>query len=222
MLQKPRFGVLIINRKDQSGGTSVPGKTEEGQERGARMIAFIAAAVDDPGDREFMERFYLEHERLMYATVRKWLDDSEAAKDIVQESVLRLIPKISFLRQQERCVNASYVVSTVRNTTINYLRRRSRAEGRCASLEEGEEPAVPQVSLDELVLLTEQRERLARVWVRLTEEEQLLLEGKYILGYEDGELAGMPGCKKDSVRMKLTRARRRALRLMLEEGGGQP
>lgn len=50
------------------------------------MIAFIAAAVDDPGDREFMERFYLEHERLMYATVRKWLDDSEAAKDIVQES----------------------------------------------------------------------------------------------------------------------------------------
>ena len=186
------------------------------------MIAFIAAAVDDPGDREFMERFYLEHERLMYATVRKWLDDSEAAKDIVQESVLRLIPKISFLRQQERCVNASYVVSTVRNTTINYLRRRSRAEVRCASLEEGEEPAVPQVSLDELVLLTEQRERLARVWVRLTEEEQLLLEGKYILGYEDGELAGMLGCKKDSVRMKLTRARRRALRLMLEEGGGQP
>ena len=222
MLQKPRFGVLIINRKDQSGGTGVPGKTEEGQERGARMIAFIAAAVDDPGDREFMERFYLEHERLMYATVRKWLDDSEAAKDIVQESVLRLIPKISFLRQQERCVNASYVVSTVRNTTINYLRRRSRAEDRCASLEEGEEPAVPQVSLDELVLLTEQRERLARVWVRLTEEEQLLLEGKYILGYEDGELAGMLGCKKDSVRMKLTRARRRALRLMLEEGGGQP
>ena len=222
MLQKPRFGVLIINRKDQSGGTGVPGKTEEGQERGARMIAFIAAAVDDPDDRAFMERFYLEHERLMYATVRKWLDDSEAAKDIVQESVLRLIPKISFLRQQERCVNASYVVSTVRNTTINYLRRRSRAEGRCASLEEGEEPAVPQVSLDELVLLTEQRERLARVWVRLTEEEQLLLEGKYILGYEDGELAGMLGCKKDSVRMKLTRARRRALRLMLEEGGGQP
>ena len=220
MLQKPRFGVLIINRKDQSGGTSVPGKTEEGQERGARMIAFIAAAVDDPDDRAFMERFYLEHERLMYATVRKRLDDPEAAKDIVQESVLRLIPKISFLRQQERCVNASYVVSTVRNTTINYLRRRSRAEGRCASLEE--EPAVPQVSLDELVLLMEQRERLARVWVRLTEEEQLLLEGKYILGYEDGELAGMLGCKKDSVRMKLTRARRRALRLMLEEGGGQP
>ena len=60
------------------------------------------------------------------------------------------------------------------------------------------------------------------MWVRLTEEEQLLLEGKYILGYEDGELAGMLGCKKDSVRMKLTRARRRALRLMLEEGGGQP
>ena len=39
------------------------------------------------------------------------------------------------------------------------------------------------------------------------------------MGYKDAELADMLGCKKDSIRMKLTRARRRAFQLMTEEEG---
>ena len=39
------------------------------------------------------------------------------------------------------------------------------------------------------------------------------------MGYKDTELADMLGCKKDSIRMKLTRARRRAFQLMTEEEG---
>ena len=67
--------------------------------------------------------------------------------------------------------------------------------------------AIPEPSLDERIMLAEQK------------EDRLLLEGKYILGYTDAELADMLGCKKSSVRMKLTRARRRAFQLMTEEEG---
>ena len=184
------------------------------------MLIFISAAINDPNDREFMEQFYLEYERLMYATVLKMLADPEAAKDIVQESVLRLIPKISFLRQQERCINANYVVSTVRNTTINYLRKRSRIDSRCNSIDNQDEQDLvsSEVSPEELTLLMEAKERLAKIWDWLSEEDRLLLEGKYILGYHDDELATMLGCRKDSVRMKLTRARRRAFQQMIKEG----
>ena len=184
------------------------------------MLALLTAAIENPDDREFMTQFYLEYERLMYATVRKRLTDPEAAKDIVQECVIRLIPKIPFLRRQERCIKASYVVSTVRNTTINYMRKQGRTDGRCCSLEEQEEQdmAIPEPSLDERIMLAEQKERLMQIWSSLPEEDRLLLEGKYILGYTDAELADMLGCKKSSVRMKLTRARRRAFQLMTEEG----
>lgn len=41
-----------------------------------------------------------------------------------------------------------------------------------------------------------------------------LLEARYILDYSDGELARELGVKPDSVRMALTRARRKARRLM--------
>ena len=64
------------------------------------MLALISAAIEDPDDQEFMTQFYLEYERLMYATVRKRLTDPEAAKDIVQECITKLIPK-SVPRGQE-------------------------------------------------------------------------------------------------------------------------
>ncbi|OUN10095.1 hypothetical protein B5G42_11275 [Flavonifractor sp. An91] len=76
---------------------------------------------------------------------------------------------------------------------------------------------MPGPSLDDHLLQTERLERLAEVWDLLPEDDQLLLEGKYILGQEDTELADMLGCKASSIRMKLTRARRRAFQLMNEE-----
>ena len=185
------------------------------------MLALLSVSIEDPNDREFMTQFYLQYERLMYATVLKRLPDQEAAKDIVQDCVIKLIPRIPFLRRQERCVNASYVVSTVRNTTINYMRKQGRTDGRCCSLEEQDEQdmVMPGPSLDERIILEEQKDRLMQIWSNLPDEDQLLLEGKYILGYKDAELADMLGCKKDSIRMKLTRARRRAFQLMTEEEG---
>ena len=185
------------------------------------MLALLSVAVEDPNDREFMTQFYLQYERLMYATVLKRLPDQEAAKDIVQDCVIKLIPRIPFLRRQERCVNASYVVSTVRNTTINYMRKQGRIAAKCNSLEEQDEQDVvmPGPSLDERIILEEQKDRLMQIWSNLPDEDQLLLEGKYILGYKDAELTDMLGCKKNSIRMKLTRARRRAFQLMTEEEG---
>ena len=63
-------------------------------------------------------------------------------------------------------------------------------------------------------MLVEDKERLYRIWDQLTQEEQLLLSGKYILEYSDAELAGQLGCGPASVRMKLTRVRRKARKLM--------
>ena len=39
------------------------------------MLALISAAIEDPSDLEFMTQFYLQYERLMYATVMKTILD---------------------------------------------------------------------------------------------------------------------------------------------------
>ena len=54
------------------------------------------------------------------------------------------------------------------------------------------------------------------VWPQLSTQDKILLESKYILGYNDNEIGKLLGCKASSVRMYLTRARRRAVELISE------
>ena len=70
--------------------------------------------------------------------------------------------------------------------------------------------------MDEYLLARERVDRLRIIWPKLGEEDRLLLEGKYLLEYSSAELGERLGCQSASVRMKLTRARRRALKWMTE------
>ena len=70
--------------------------------------------------------------------------------------------------------------------------------------------------MDEYLMARERSDRLRTIWPRLGEEDRLLLEGKYLRECSDRELAQLLGCRVDSIRMKLTRARRRALKRMTE------
>ena len=47
----------------------------------------------DQKEREFMEELYRKYERLMYATVRRYISDSMEQEEIVQESLKKLIEK---------------------------------------------------------------------------------------------------------------------------------
>ena len=82
-----------------------------------------------------------------------------------------------------------------------------------------EEPA-SQESMDEALILQEELAPLRAIWPQLSREDQLLLEGKYLLGYSSAQLAQQLGYEPANVRMKLTRARRRALKLMKKGGNG--
>jgi len=53
---------------------------------------------------------------------------------------------------------------------------------------------------------------------QLSAKDRLLLEGKYFFDYSDNTLAKLLSCKKSSIRMKLTRARRRIVKLIEKEG----
>ncbi len=76
--------------------------------------------------------------------------------------------------------------------------------------------------IDDTVILKEQLKDLASVWNRLDDTSQLLLEGKYILMLSDNALGIELGLNQSSIRMMLSRARKKALRLMTEKQSGTP
>ena len=172
------------------------------------MISFICAIPQEPDDKAFMLSLYDSYYKLMYSIAYKYVSDILTVDDIVQDSIVSLYGKIDILKPMPDKVLAGYIVSTVRNTAINRLRVKE--------YEKNVSGADRYVPMETLLVLAERRKALLDIWPVLPKETQILLKGKYILGYTDQELACQLKCKPSSIRMKLTRARRAALLLLSE------
>lgn len=185
------------------------------------MLMFIMATVSEPNEQKFMVSLFEDYHRLMFATAKKYVSNYHAVEDIVQESLMNLLKKIHTIMSLERCSLAAYIVCTVRNTSINYLKK-ERTQKRYLSPDpvEGSDAEIsPAPSIEELLLVKENLHTLASVMNQLSEEERLLLDGRYILGLTDEEIAEVIKCKPSSVRMKLTRVRRKTFAMIKQMEG---
>ena len=177
-------------------------------------------AKKETDNKLFIEKMYADFERLMYFTVQKYLAEPCRCEDIVQESLSKLIERVDLLQTLDRPALASYIVVTVRNTAINFLKKEAHENDKKVNLAKVKEttPVSVIVSVEEYIIRKEDRIHFREIMQRLDLETKCLLEAKYILGYDDKELSIVAGCSPNSVRMKLTRARRKVLKILNEEG----
>ena len=140
--------------------------------------------------------------------------DIQECEDAVQESLLKLMSRIELLRTLEEPVLTSYVVTTVRNTAINILRRQKRDAQNITSFTESVEESI--IEPDSIIDIIMDREAKRSLREAIDELEP---KGKYFLGYDDRQLSELLSCAPGSIRMKLTRVRRKVLCSMQEKGG---
>ena len=172
-----------------------------------------------PTSQEFITQIYKKYDRLMLFTAKKYLMDIQECEDAVQESLLKLMSRIELLRTLEEPVLTSYVVTTVRNTAINILRRQKRDAQNITSFTESVEESIIELdSIIDIIMDREAKRSLREAIDELEPNERLLLEGKYFLGYDDRQLSELLSCAPGSIRMKLTRVRRKVLYSMQEKG----
>ena len=175
-------------------------------------------AMQDGTEEEFVLWLYQEYYRLMFFTAQKYVADHLVQEEIVQECLQKLIEKIDLLRHFKRPVLSGYIAATVRNTAINYLKVQKQENERLIDIKDlTTQEALKEISIDDKLILQEEMEVFKKIWPTLDEETKILLEGKYILGYDDNKLSQLLGCQTSSIRMKLTRSRRKALALIRKE-----
>lgn len=157
------------------------------------MIPICILAIEDEDDRAFMENLYMSYQRLMYSTIRNIVRDDWATEDVMQSALVKLIDKIPLLKSRTDVQRISYVVTTSRNTALDYMRKKARRG--------------PDSSFDEV-----QDSDLS--WGAVHEVERIILEKP------PAELAKALGIKSDSVRMALSRARKAAYKLIAADQAG--
>ena len=184
------------------------------------MIPFVILAIEDEDNRSFMTTLFLNYERLLYSEIRKLISDSWAVEDVLQSTLVKLIGKIPLLRTLDERSLVNYIITAAKNTAISLLRRSPREnlpsiddEGFAGgALSDG-------TSAEDVLIRVESVRRLADIWPLLDERSQYLLDAKYILGMGSQEIAAQLGIKPDSVRVELSRARKRARKLLMDTLG---
>ncbi len=181
------------------------------------MLPIVISAIECPEDRDLMSRFYIEHNTRLYIEARKYLQTPEDVEDVVLEGLTKIIEKMDIFRTLEPRAKVQYAITTVKNLSYNLLKRNDRLT------------TVPFDELDFSALIdpspteeTAERnmliERTAAIWNSLDLEDRTILEQKYILQWSDDELAASLGIKSQSVRMRLTRAKRSVMKAMNKNG----
>lgn len=186
------------------------------------VTMLIISATGSQADQDFMLWLYNEFKPLMYSTARKYVSNSADCDDIIQDSLVKLIEKVDLLRKRDKCILVNYISYTVRNTAINYLKKQGSVRSHSCDLDDQLSEISSEIpSMDELMILAERKAQLNEIWDKLPLEDSVILSGKYILGYSDEILASQLQCKPSSIRMKLTRARRKAFLLLKERGDSE-
>ena len=184
------------------------------------MLIFTTM-INDVDDRAFMQEVYQQNERLMYAIALKYASNTQDCEDIVHDTVEKHCKNIAKIKELPNSALRAYVVYAVRNTAINFRKHQSTINRHIQQLsgdDSSSEYDQPESIIERIEDLQEKRTSLTKVWMQLTDAEQELLYRKYVLDQTTKELAGIFQCSRDSIRMRLSRARRKSLRLMKGEG----
>lgn len=144
--------------------------------------------------------------------------DRLLAEDVLQESLLRLLPHYETLVKLAQPQLASYVNRTVRYTAIAIMRKRNKdwdyyGENGLEGLADQDAPA-PEV----YVIRKEYRKDMVAALKQLPERYRDLLCLKYYYHRSNAELAAFFGTSEANIRQMLTRGRRRLRALY---GGGR-
>ena len=173
----------------------------------------------------YIAELYDAYKGLMYGTAYKYLGAEADAEAAVNDSVLRLAKHAETLRTLNEPALAVYIACTVQSVALNRLRRLGTERRRFADRDIGELSDVGSAPGPEEQYIEREtrRERLAclrQALAELSEADRELLTEKYLGGLDDTRLAEKYGITEGSVRSRISRAKKRARRIMERKESG--
>lgn len=183
------------------------------------MIFLLLLTIDDEDDRQLLLLLYKEYYPTMKAKAMSIVKNPTDADDIIQSATIRLIDKISSLRDLNHHQRVAYVVKTVQCTALDFIRKEKKysqnveLENYAFDIADEVEPPVP-----EQYEYIEKFEKLGELLDTLPERDKSLLIMKYYLDFTDKQIAEHLGLNHGATRTALNRARKKA-KIVLSKAG---
>lgn len=182
------------------------------------MIGFTAVIAEfDCDDKKFLIDLYSNYYRLVRKTIYNITYENQDIEDLINDSFIKLIGKLSVIRALDVYKMTSYIVCTARSVAINYIKHQKVEKKYIYFSDETDidEKLVDYEDIPEIRLIRQEEMSLLNGAIfNLPDKERDILHFKYILDLKDSEIATIFGISAASVRQYLTRARRDAKKIM--------
>lgn len=176
------------------------------------------------GASGYLEALYQEYRGLLYSTAWRMCGSELDAEAAVNDAIVRLAGHLDTLRRLDKPALAVYLACTVQSVALNQ-RRRLDAERRRQTDWDPEalgglrSASDPEAELIEREGRQDELRRLREALAELREADRELLMEKYYANMDDAALAAKYGITEGSVRSRLSRAKKRARRIMERKEG---
>ncbi|GHV33029.1 DNA-directed RNA polymerase sigma-70 factor [Clostridia bacterium] len=178
------------------------------------MLHFYLSMLETEEERKTMEYIYEQYySRYMYVAMKR-LNNRDLAEEAVHMAFIDMIEekeKIFTLGCSDFLRYSDYIV---RNKSIDVLRK----ERKYVINDDYERIPDEKPLVDEIVTGKIEQERLIAMLDTLDDDEQQLLQSKYILGKTYQEIADEMNLTLKTVEVKLYRVRKKARQLLSKEG----
>lgn len=164
----------------------------------------------DEIEKSYFEKLYHSYIKLMFAHASHYVKNSVDIEDIVQESLVRILPKYSVLSSLNEKALATYIIYTVRSTAINHIKQ----EGIKRQWINYDDLSISAPGTEEMFFAALSTEELLTACKQISFDEQMILVLKYYYGFSVEELAKTYKCSLSNMRVRLFRARKKLKKLL--------
>lgn len=174
------------------------------------MLIYLALIEIEEDKRKF-ERVYLSYRQTMFYTAKRILKNDHTAEDAVHQAFLRVINHLDKINENDCHKTRAFLVVITEHIAIDIYRKQKREN---------------MLSFDELEIYIaddslpeyEVPDKVSSVIEKLPINYSTILRLKFAQGYNNSEIAQILDITEDSVRQRISRAKRKLGQLLQEEG----
>lgn len=164
-------------------------------------MIFSTVSTDE---RKFLGELYKRYYSCWYMTAYEMVHNEETAKDMVNETFVKIINSKRNLTEFDKNAAFTFVIKSLKNTCLTYLAKASNSKVNYLD-EETLRNISDNISVEDVCIRNADIETMRRVISKLNEKEQLFVILHFYEDLSDKEIAVEMNMKYNNIRMYRSR-----------------
>ena len=162
----------------------------------------------------FIKCLYDEYYSLMFSVTKRFGLQKADREDIVSTAMISLMNNTVTLQKLQPEERKYYITKAVISTSINHMKRQDALQKAVSKNAAAGYDLKSEIIIEDQVILKIELMDIIKSIMALPEKESQCIRMKYLLGYNNSEIAGMTELSENSVNQYIMRARKQ-IRTML-------